>query len=516
MRFFNTSGPVVAADHYLVPPLDRLDIDELRGLVRDKRYFVLHAPRQSGKTSVLLAVRDLLESEGCSSVYASFEVARALEDNERAVRAVLAQLGSRARRLGDDFVDDAWPDILEKYGPDTALGELLSRWAEQAPKPLVLLIDEIDALAGAALVSVLAQLRAGYDQRPDRFPHSIVLCGLRDVRDYRIDRRVSPFNIVAKSLRLGDFSKRQVASLLGQHTDDTGQRFAPGAVDRLWEETQGQPWLVNALAAAACFEGEAACDRSREIGADDVGEARERVVLRRATHLDQLARRLREGRVRRVVEPIIGGGGQPAFGVRDLEYVRDLGLVAPDEPLRIANPIYAEVIPRELTAAAQAGLAQEPAWYVRADGSLDLPKLMQAFQRFFREHSEHWSKRFRYQEAWPQLLLQAFLQRVVNSGGRIEREYGLGRGRTDLLIAWPGGPAAGRYVVECKLYREKDGLEAVVGLGLEQTAAYMDRCDAEEGHLVLFDRDSERSWEEKLFHRHPESEAGLPVHVWGM
>lgn len=344
MRFFNTSGPVVAADHYLVPPLDRLDIDEFRGLVRDKRYFVLHAPRQSGKTSVLLAAREMLDREGCRCVYASFEVARALDDPERAVRAVLAQLGSRALRVGDGFVDSAWPGILEKYGPETALGELLSRWAADAPQPLVLLIDEIDALVGKALLAVLAQLRAGYDERPRRFPHAVVLCGLRDVRDYRIDRRASPFNIVAKSLRLGDFSRRQVAALLGQHTEDTGQRFTPAAVDRAWEETLGQPWLVNALAAAACFEGGAARDRSVDVTADHVGEARERVVLRRATHLDQLAHRLREGRVRRVVEPILVGGGRPAFNARDLEYARDLGLVAPDEPLRIANPIYAEVI----------------------------------------------------------------------------------------------------------------------------------------------------------------------------
>lgn len=344
MRFFNTSGPVVAADHYLVQPLDRLDFDEFRGLVRDKRYFVMHAPRQSGKTSVLLAARELLGREGYSCVYASFEVARALEDNEQAVRAVLAQLGSRALRLGDDFVDGAWPDLLDKYGPETALGELLSRWAAATPRPLVLLIDEIDALADQALLAVLAQLRAGYDERPDRFPHSIVLCGLRDVRDYRIDPRASPFNISAKSLRLGDFSKRQVASLLGQHTEGTGQGFAQEAVDSVWKETRGQPWLVNALAAAACFEGEAVRDRSHEITAAEIREAREQVVLRRATHLDQLAHRLREGRVRRVVEPIISGGENPTFTNRDLEYARDIGLVAPDEPLRIANPIYAEVI----------------------------------------------------------------------------------------------------------------------------------------------------------------------------
>ena len=138
-------------------------------------------------------------------------------------------------------------------------------------------------------------------------------------------------------------------------------------------------------------------------------------------------------------------------------------------------------MPRELTYAAQEGLVQDAAWYVNADGSLDVDKLLAAFQTFFREHSEHWIGRFDYAEAGPQLLLQAFLQRIVNGGGRIEREYGLGRGRTDLLIIWPTPSredphAAGRFVIECKVLRKS--LEQTVRQGLEQTAGYMDRCAA--------------------------------------
>ena len=189
--------------------------------------------------------------------------------------------------------------------------------------------------------------------------------------------------------------------------------------------------------------------------------------------------------MRRVVEPLLSGGGERAFSTRDLEYVRDLGLIARDDPPRIANPIYAEVVPRELTYAVQAGLVVDPAWYVDAGGGLDVARLLAAFQAFFREHSEHWLGRFDYAEAGPQLLLQAFLQRMVNSGGRIEREYGLGRGRTDLLIVWPrGGRAApgpaggeGRFVVECKVLH--GSLGRTLREGLAQTAGYMDRCGAE-------------------------------------
>ena len=181
--------------------------------------------------------------------------------------------------------------------------------------------------------------------------------------------------------------------------------------------------------------------------------------------------------------------------------------------LRIANPVYAEVVPRELTSAVQETLPQETAWYVDADGGLDLVALLAAFQEFFREHSEHWVARFDYQEAGPQLLLQAFLQRVVNGGGRIEREYGLGRGRTDLLIVWPEEGRTRKFVVECKVLRR--GLAHTVREGVRQTLGYMDRCAAEAGHLVVFDRGGGRRWEDRVFRREERTDEGT-VTVWGM
>ena len=523
MRFFNTTGPVVPADHYCVPPLGRLDIDEVRVLIRDKRYFVLHAPRQTGKTSTLLALRDLLNGEGdYRCVYANVEAGQAgREDTERTMRAILGQLASRARlTLRDEFVDGVWVDILERFGPDGALHEVLSRWAQADARPLVLLLDEIDSLVGDTLLSVLRQLRSGYDLRPVGFPQSVLLCGVRDVRDYRIHSSAekaivsggSAFNIKAESLRLGDFSQTEVRTLFGQHTDETDQGFAEDTLEEIWHLTRGQPWLVNALGYQTCFRSKAGRDRSRSITTCAVTEAREQLILRRETHLDQLTDKLQEARVRRVVEPLLSGGDERGFSARDLEYARDLGLVARDSPLRIANPIYAEVVPRELTWAAQEGLVEDAAWYVDADGGLDVIKLLAAFQAFFREHSEHWVARFDYQEAGPQLFLQAFLQRIVNGGGRIEREYGLGRGRTDLLIIWPQGEHTRRFVIECKILH--GSLERTMRVGLAQTAGYMDRCAAEAGHLVVFDR-REGRWEDKVFRRR-ESAGGVEIEVWGM
>ena len=178
-RRFNTEGPVRPERHYCIPPLARLDdVDRVLELVRDMRYFVLHAPRQTGKTSALLALRDLLNSGAADDlhcVYVNIEPAQAQRENvERAMRVIVGEVASRARASGDGFLYDVWTGIFAAFG-DGALKEALSRWAEKSPKPLVLLIDEIDTLVGDTLISVLRQLRAGYDQRPERYPQSVVL-----------------------------------------------------------------------------------------------------------------------------------------------------------------------------------------------------------------------------------------------------------------------------------------------------------------------------------------------------
>ncbi|MDE0190444.1 MAG: ATP-binding protein [Gammaproteobacteria bacterium] len=533
-RFFNTSGPVVPADHYSIPPLERFDLDEVLRLVNAKRYFVLHAPRQTGKTSALLALRDLLnEADEYRCVYVNVETAQtARGDVAAGIRSVLAEVSERALvALGDGFLDETWERTLDRAGPHSALRQALGRWSLNDPRPLVLLIDEIDALVGDTLISVLRQLRAGYDMRPAAFPQSVILCGVRDVRDYRIHSESageivtggSAFNIKAESLRLGDLGETHVRALLGQHTAETGQAFTGAALAAVWNQSGGQPWLVNALAYQACFRNKANRDRSRTIDEEAVMDAREELVLGRQTHLHQLADKLREERVRRVVEPVLSGdaSGADKASPDDVEYVRDLGLLARRGTARIANPIYREVIPRELMYARESEIAHETDWYVKPDGDLDVEGLLAAFQRFYREHSEHWIERFQYREAGPQLLLQAFLQRVVNGGGRIEREYALGRRRTDLLIVWPPGRLKGtaepgtparRYVVECKILR--GGLDAAIREGVEQTLDYMDKCRGESGHLVIFDRDESKPWEEKLYRRE-ESVSGRSVTVWG-
>lgn len=525
MRFFNTAGPVNCGDHYFLPPLDRFNLDEILSLVRQKKYFVLHAPRQTGKTSCLLSLMDYLNDSGeYRSLYFNVEAAQGARENVlEAMKAILSEMASSALfYLKDDFIKKNWREVSEASAY-SALGEMLSLYANESSLPLVIFIDEIDSLVGDTLISVLRQLRAGYTKRPSMFPQSIILCGVRDVRDYRIhsseEKAIitggSAFNIKAESLRLGDFNKEDVISLLKQHTKETGQEFEDEALNLVWELTEGQPWLVNALAYEACFKTKENRDRSIKITAEMIEQAKENIILRRDTHIDQLADKLQEPRIHRVISPILAGIKKELeeVPVDDLYYIRDLGLIKTDGGTRISNPIYREVIPRELTYTKQMMIAHQPSWYINYDGTLNMEKLIAGFQEFFRENSEHWIELVLYKEAGPQLLLQAFLQRIVNGGGRVEREYGLGRMRTDLLVIWDYEGGRQKFVIELKvLYKS---LNQTIASGLKQTTDYMERCGTTVGYLIIFDRQKDKSWDEKIFRRE-EKVNKKNITIWGM
>ncbi len=514
-RFFNTAGPCVAGKHYLLPSADRLS--EIAGLIAREQYFVIHAARQSGKTTLLLDLCHSLEAGGTHrALYCSLEALQGVTDPEKGLPGI-------ARCLLDALC--AWPDVARdelaaglNFGDFTnVLKTLLRRLCAALDKPLVLLFDEVDCLAEGTLITFLRQLRDGYVNRAggQPFPSSVALVGMRNIRDYRAQIRpggttlgsASPFNIAAESLTLANFTEAEVGALYAQHTADTGQAFPPEAVARAFHWSQGQPWLVNALAREV-VDKMLGMDYAKAVTADLFDEAAERLILRRDTHLDSLIERLREERVRRVVEPVITGDGLSVeLDSDDARYVLDLGLLRRDRKVwEAANPIYREVIARTLSYTSQENL---PATLVNrwiADGQLDMNGLLHGFQEFWRENADAWTERYDYREAAPHLILMAFLQRVVNGGAHIDREFALGRKRLDLCVQM----GAQRYPVELKL-RYSNKAEAD---GIEQLAAYMDACGAKEGWLVIFDRRPKRSWKLRIFWRTVQRD-GRTIHVVG-
>jgi hypothetical protein len=137
---------------------------------------------------------------------------------------------------------------------------------------------------------------------------------------------------------------------------------------------------------------------------------------------------------------------------------------------------------------------------------LGMTPLLKAFQQFWRESAGVYLKGGDYLEAVPHLVLQAYLQRVVNGGALIAREMAVGRDRVDLCVQYAGKS----YPVELKLAGR-----GARNRGLEQTAGYMDAFGAKEGWLVIFDRGPKKSWDKKLFWEDKALPGGKVIHVVG-
>jgi hypothetical protein len=485
-RWFNTAGPCQAENHYMLSPMSRLP--QVARLIAQQSYFVIHSPRQIGKTTAMLSLAEQLTVSGkYAAAMVSAEAAQAYGQDINGAELALLNAWQTALRywLPAEFRPPDWSQLTT----GSRISQALSIWAEVCPRPIVLLIDEIDALQDDALISILRQLRDGYPRRPRGFPSSVGLIGLRDVRDYKVAsggsnrlHTASPFNIKVESLTLRNFNELEVAELYQQHTADTGQVFAPEAIQLAFELSQGQPWLVNALARQLIEE--IVPDPEKTITATMVEVAKEILIRRQDTHLDSLAERLREDRVKAIIEPMLAGLELGDIPNEDIQFVQDLGLCRMDPlgGLAIANPIYREVLPRVLTVTPMASLPQISPTWLTTTGELDTERLLHAFLDFWLQHGEALLKSASYPEIAPHLVLMAFLHRVINGGGTLEREYAIGRDRMDLCLRY-GSIILG---IELKVWRtdRPDPLTK----GLEQLESYLNRLKQSSGWLVIFDK----------------------------
>ncbi len=487
-RWFNTAGPCQADIHYMLSPTSRMP--NLEQLIEQRSYFVIHAPRQTGKTTAMLALAQQLTNSGrYAAVMVSAEVGAPFShDPGSAENAILASWWASVRF---DLPSDLYPPVWNEGQSGQRIQAALQMWSQASPRPLVLFIDEIDSVQDEALISILRQLRDGYRSRPKNFPLSVGLIGLRDVRDYKVaaggsDRlnTSSPFNIKVRSITLRNFNAVEVGELYQQHTDDTGQVFTAQAIQTAFDLTQGQPWLVNALAKEVVEE--IVSDTTVEITPEHILAAKEVLIARQDTHLDSLAEKLREPRVQAIIEPILAGQTLGDTPSDDRQYLIDLGLLRrdPEAGLTIANPIYREVIPRVLVQGTQDSLPYiSPSW-LTSNAEIDTEALLQAFIAFWRQHGEPLLSSAAYHEIAPHIVLMAFLHRVVNGGGTVEREYAIGRDRMDLCLRYKNLTLG----IELKAWHNKKGdpLET----GLEQLDSYLARLGVDFGWLIIFDQRS--------------------------
>jgi hypothetical protein len=495
----------------MLPPAERLVGAQLHRYIKDSLYWILHAPRQTGKTTFLKSwMREINAGREAIACYVTVERCQGLLEIERAMLALYSAIRKHAAEHGIPVPQTETNDTV------SILNEVLVDWSKLvAPKPLVVLFDEVDVLEGEVMVSFLRQLRDGFAGRGvGTFPVSIALVGMRDLKDYvtaaKDGKSVnpgSPFNIKADSVMLSNFIKDDVAHLFSQRTSETGQQITQEALDYVYDQSRGQPWIVNSLFARATLR--ILDETSTEtVTLAHVQQARQQMIDARETHLDALAVRLDDPPIRSVIESLISGEPNPMLAQGEpFRICLDLGLVTIDDGTpQIANPIYREVIARQMTYSTQLAIPKPDWCWQTEDGTLDMDGLLREFQDFWRTNSEVWEQTVDYSEAFPHLLLMAFLQRVTNGHGRIEREYAAGRGRMDLAIEYNGK----WDIIEIKLLRKGQTFEKLKAIGIRQVLNYRDSFSpplrSKDGtladcYLIIFDRRPEASqltWDERI------------------
>jgi hypothetical protein len=506
VRFFNTTGPCYPDMHYMLPPEDRLVGAQLHRYISDQLYWVLHAPRQTGKTTFLKSwMREINAGTEAISCYVSVERCQGITDVASAMQAIYSAIRKHAKE------HDVPVPQVEANDYTSLLNDTLVHWAEiVAPKPLVVLFDEVDVLQGEPLISFLRQLRDGFAGRGmGTFPTSIALVGMRDLKDYITASKGgvapnpgSPFNIKEDSVVLTNFHKDDIGKLFAQRTAENGQQITQEALDYVYEQSKGQPWIVNSLFKRATMRvlNE---DNNETVTIEHIEAARQQMIEARETHLDALGVRLRDPRIKNVIQAIITGENNPQMGRThpDVELAMDLGLISwsNQKGFTIANPVYEEILTRYLSSGYHDNLPSPSTWqWQKPDGSLDMDSLLREFQKFWRRHSEIWEQKSDYTEAFPHLLLMAFLQRITNGEGRVEREYAAGRGRMDLAIEYNKQ----WFIIEVKLIHSYETPDEVKEEGLEQIRTYRDKYGSSTpSYLVIFDRRpdaKELPWSERI------------------
>ena len=506
-RWFNIGGPCNPAKNYMLSATERLP--EVVSFINKEQYFVVHAPRQCGKTTAFQAMADEINAKGeMAAFYCSIENVQGIVEPEKGLVQIADVIRQMVELTSTCFGKNVKAEDLKREAGDTdyasAVLKLLNVLSRRARKPLVIFFDEVDCLSDGTLVGFLRQLRNGRIacKAPNSFPVSIALIGLRNIRDYKMRIRpegqstgeASPFNVITEAMTLRSFTEPELRELYQQHTDATGQVFEEEAFKLAWEYSQGQPYLVNALA-RWCVEKIHKEDFSKPVTCADMEEAKEKLIRERGTHLDSLMEKVYDPRITPLVEQaLLGGEIDRDVHREDISYALDLGLFVEERGvLKPANPIYRETIGRYMTRGTQDTiLARIPeAPWAKEDG-LDMPGLLAAFQEFWRENASE--KAFlsqQFHEAYPHLVLQAFLQRVINGGGQIIREMALGSGRLDLGVKY----RKATYAVEVKTAA---GYAKSYEKAHRQILRYMDSLGVAEGWLVVADTDLSKPWDDKI------------------
>ena len=460
MRSFGTEGRVRPEQHYIVPRTE--EITDFISRVKNGKYIVLFAPRQTGKTTFFRLALEALVAEDPTyfPIQLDFQTMRNAAPMtfyeqlyyqiNRQIESVFEKRGEVPSETLTEFLENT--TLTDHFSMEAFFENLKSfldndfRNQRLASTKVVLLIDEFDGIPRTVVSDFLYSLRQIYLSDEMHCPQSVGIVGVKSIAQLDYDRSVSPFNIQAE-FRLPNFTFEQVQELLSQYTDEVGQVFAPEVVESIHKETAGQPVLVNRLAQILTTEFD--IPKTEPITMPHFLKAQRQLVRGRNINIQHLTTNIRrDRRFERLLMNIMSNEEGLDFNLRDphIDELTTYGVITEDADgmCQIANPIYLYCIMQAFKPTMN-GLEQEYfhednidgfQGYLTATGQIDMERLLDNFRDFIaRAGFKILQVPDTPQESVGRHLLLTYLDLFARSvGGVLSFETETGRGRMDLLI----------------------------------------------------------------------------------
>ena len=495
MRRFGTEGRLYVEDNYIVPRTE--EIADFIDRVKQGKYIVLFAPRQTGKTTFFQLALDALTAE--EPTY--FPIQLNFEEYEDYAPSDFYRCfyNDICEEIKDVFQrrKAVLPETLGHFLDNVEINDHVSirRFFEKLPsflknQKVVLVIDEFDAIPRDAVTGFLRSLRRIYLSGRTRCPHSVGIVGIKNIIQLNYDRSVSPFNI-QQEFHLPNFTLEQVQELLAQYTDEVGQAFASEVVTAIHKQTAGQPVLVNRF--AQILTEELDIPKTESITMEHFTTAHAQLLHTKNTNIEHLTTNIRrDQRFESILMRIMANDDGVPFNLHNdiINQLATYGVIkeGTDGMCEILNPIYLYCILQAFKPVVN-GLEQayfpEDYDYLTPTGQIELGALLDNFRDFIARAG------FRIlqvpdtpQESVGQHLLLAYIDEFVRRiGGVMHIEAQTGRGRMDIILTHNNR----KYIIETKIWRGNNRYQT----GKQQLAAYLKLEGATEGYYVVFDHRKE-------------------------
>jgi len=489
-RYFEKSGVVDPGASYYVPlkNVTNMDNQDIKTMVDLGRYFSIFTPRQSGKTTFFEGFCHELEKETTyMAILLSFQDYKNL-NSQRFYQLIQKDLYKQlVNRLAD--VDCPRLDAVRAYldthniSDHTCFRELFEELNRMIKlKKIVIFIDEFDGIPIDELENFLTTLRElyqRYKKRTDKALYSVGLVGIRNITKLIVGG-VSPFNI-ADQVKLPPFTLKNVRDLYAQYTKETNQPFTEDAVKKVFNETAGQPWLVNRIGTILTINIKP--ETTAPITEEDVEKAIDILLYEENSHFDNITEKAKQ--YKETFIDIVFDGVEYIPGDDEQSLLLTHGLIkAEGKNIKVSNPIYKKRFTKTFFRESGAIVDVSVKGYFRPDGLLNMGAVLSDFEEYIIQIGvSAFYKSQKPYERTGQFLLTAWLyQFVEGKKGELRYEVPSGLGRMDILLIYRGH----KYIIETKINRSHGN--RALNKAIDQLCSkYLLTERANEGYVVVFD-----------------------------